>query len=350
VIFGKTGGSAVDLSAIAAGCGGFVINGQCGADVSGRSVSSAGDVNGDGLADLIVGAEQSDPAAGSNAGRGYVVFGQTGSSAVDLSAVAAGTGGFVINGQCAADYSGRSVASAGDVNGDGLADLIVGAYGSDPSGQLDAGRSYVVFGQTESSAVDLSAVAAGIGGFVINGQCAGDRSGRSVSPGGDVNGDGLADLIVGAPYSDPLAGPRSRAQLRDLRQHQRRLLGERRRPARRLQLPTRSPAPPPPRRSSPVPATTRSPATAAPTSSMAVPATTPSSSMPATSPRWRAASPAASSRASTAARGSTPSRSPAAASRSTSPRSPTRARAPRAAPRASSRSNASTSAAAATTP
>jgi hypothetical protein len=78
----------------------------------------------------------------------------------------------VINGQCAGDWSGWSVSAAGDVNGDGLADLIVGAFWSDPAAGSDAGRSYVVFGKTGGSAVDLSAIATGSGGFVINGQCA----------------------------------------------------------------------------------------------------------------------------------------------------------------------------------
>ncbi|MCX7246483.1 MAG: Ig-like domain-containing protein, partial [Burkholderiales bacterium] len=164
-----TQGSGVNLSAIAAGTGGFVINGQGASDQSGVSVASAGDVNGDGLADLIVGANWSDPTGAVDGGRSYVVFGQTGSGAIDLSAVAAGSGGFVINGQGASDQSGASVASAGDVNGDGLADLIVGAYNSDPAAGSNAGRSYVVFGQTGSGAIDLSAVAAGSGGFVING-------------------------------------------------------------------------------------------------------------------------------------------------------------------------------------
>ena len=156
----------IELSAIAAGNGGFVINGQCTGDQSGWSVASAGDVNGDGLADLIVGAPKTDPAGSSSAGRSYVVFGTSGSMAVDLSAIAAGSGGFVINGQCLNDYSGWSVAGAGDVNGDGLADLIVGA----PFSSAEAGRSYVVFGNTAGMAVDLSAVAAGSGGFVIKGQ------------------------------------------------------------------------------------------------------------------------------------------------------------------------------------
>jgi hypothetical protein len=206
VVFGKTAGTAINLSAIAAGTGGFVINGQGASDYSGGSVASAGDVNGDGLADLIVGAWLSDPASGTYAGRSYVVFGQTSGTAINLSAIAAGTGGFVINGQGASDYSGRSVASAGDVNGDGLADLIVGAWASDPTSGTNAGRSYVVFGQTSGTPINLSAIAAGTGGFVINGQCANDRSGFSVASAGDVNGDGLADLIVGAYLSDPASG------------------------------------------------------------------------------------------------------------------------------------------------
>ena len=162
----------IDLSNIAAGTGGFVINGASAGDWSGASVASAGDVNGDGLTDIIVGAWKS----GANSGRSYVVFGSTSGNAVNLSAVAGGTGGFVINGQGANDYSGWSVAGAGDVNGDGLADLIVGARRSDPSGGMDAGRSYVVFGQTAGTAINLSAIAAGTGGFVINGHTKNGRA------------------------------------------------------------------------------------------------------------------------------------------------------------------------------
>ncbi|SGZ91413.1 Flagellar hook-length control protein FliK [Bathymodiolus thermophilus thioautotrophic gill symbiont] len=203
VVFGKKDKAAVDLSVIALGTGGFVINGENADDWSGYSVSSAGDVNGDGLDDLIVGAFQADPANKSKAGKSYVIFGKTDETSVDLSKIASGTGGFVINGENIDDWSGHSVSSAGDVNGDGLDDLIVGAYLADPSGTNDAGESYVVFGKKDKAAVDLSVIALGTGGFVINGENAGDYSGVSVSSAGDVNGDGLDDLIVGAHQADP---------------------------------------------------------------------------------------------------------------------------------------------------
>ncbi len=203
VVFGKADGTPVNLSAIAAGIGGFIINGIDPEDFSGQRVSGAGDVNGDGLADLIVSAERADPAGNVYAGENYVVFGKADGAQVDLVNVALGFGGFVINGIDPDDRSGASVSGARDVNGDGLADVIVGAPLADPAGNSGAGESYVVFGKEDGTPVNLTTIVAGTGGFVINGIDPDDWSGAGVSGAGDVNGDGLADVIVGAPLADP---------------------------------------------------------------------------------------------------------------------------------------------------
>ncbi|SGZ73104.1 Alkaline phosphatase [Bathymodiolus thermophilus thioautotrophic gill symbiont] len=202
VIFGKTSATAVNSSDIASGTGGFIINGEGIEDLSGWSVSSAGDVNGDGLDDLIVSATWANHSVDkTDAGKSYVVFGKIDTIAVDLSNM--GTGGFVINGENKDDQSGHSVSSAGDVNGDGLDDLIIGA----PITGLEfSGNSYVVFGKANTTDIDLSDVVTGMGGFVINGGNVGDFSGYSVSSAGDVNGDGLDDLIIGASRAKKEAG------------------------------------------------------------------------------------------------------------------------------------------------
>jgi Ca2+-binding RTX toxin-like protein len=201
VVFGKSDGSIVELSDVAVGTGGFVVNGVSEKDQAGFAVSGAGDVNGDGLDDLIIGAKHDDP-NGDFSGASFVVFGKSDGAAAELSDVEAGTGGFVINGVSGGDQSGNSVSSAGDVNGDGLDDLIIGAYRDDPNGP-ESGASFVVFGKSDGGAVELSDIDAGTGGFAINGVSFFDESGFSVSNAGDVNGDGLDDVIVGAKKDDP---------------------------------------------------------------------------------------------------------------------------------------------------
>jgi hypothetical protein len=193
------------LTDVAKGVGGFAIDGTNAGDGAGFSAMGVGDVNGDGLADLLIGARGADVNGLVDAGRSYVVFGKTGSTiaSVALSDIAGGSGGFVINGQCAGDASGYKVAAAGDLNGDGLADMLISANAADTAGGADAGRTYVVFGTSKTAAIELSAVATGRGGFVIDGTNGSDMSGASVAAAGDINGDGLADLIVSSTQADP---------------------------------------------------------------------------------------------------------------------------------------------------
>jgi len=206
VVFGSAGGfgASLELSSLN-GTNGFVMNGIDAVDWSGKSVSGAGDVNGDGIADVIIGAYGADPGGASYAGESYVAFGSADgfAASLDLSSLG-GTNGFVINGIDARDYSGWSVSGAGDVNGDGIADVIIGTWGADPGEASQAGESYVVFGSAGGfgASLDLSSLG-GTNGFVINGIDAGDRSGYSVSAAGDVNGDGISDVIIGAYYADP---------------------------------------------------------------------------------------------------------------------------------------------------
>jgi Ca2+-binding RTX toxin-like protein len=204
VVFGKASGFAPNLNLSSLdGSNGFRLTGVAAGDLTGRSVASAGDVNGDGFADLIVGAFGADP-NGSRSGTSHVVFGQASGFAANINLSSLdGSNGFSLSGAAADDYSGYSVASAGDVNGDGFADLIVAALRADPNGSF-SGASYVVFGKAGGFAPNIALSSLdGTAGFKISGAATDDFSGRSVASAGDVNGDGFADLIVGAEGADP---------------------------------------------------------------------------------------------------------------------------------------------------
>ncbi len=194
------------------GQSGFRIDGVTAGDQAGWFVSLAGDINGDGIDDLIIGAKRADPDGNIQAGSSYVVFGRDVSVAGDFPATLDlstldGSNGFRLDGVAAGDYSGVTVSSAGDINGDGIDDLVIAASNASPGGINSAGSSYVVFGRDVSAVGNFPAVVKladldGSDGFRIDGVAAFDQAGYSASFAGDINGDGIDDLILGAQFAD----------------------------------------------------------------------------------------------------------------------------------------------------
>jgi len=212
VIFGSAAGSSADfdvrqLLEAAGGDGsmGFVLNGIEAGDDSGVSVAGAGDVNGDGFADMLIGAKDGN----GDTGQAYVVFGSADGfeAEIDLTSLLPESGGdaskgFVLNGVAVGDDFGKAVSAAGDINGDGLGDFLVATTGFGSDGE---GRVFVLFGRVgpHPAVVDLSqlfSASSGDGsvGFVVTGIEPEDKFGSSIAAAGDANGDGFDDFIIGA--------------------------------------------------------------------------------------------------------------------------------------------------------
>ena len=193
------------------GSNGFRITGAAAGDASGWAVSDVGDVNGDGFADLIIGAIYANAAGGSVSGAAYVVFGKSSfpfPSVLDSNANMSlssldGSNGFRISGAAADDEAGITVNPAGDLNGDGFEDIIVGAPYATRNSNEFTGAGYVVFGKASGFAADVALSALnGTTGFSITGTQVRSTAGIRMDGIGDINGDGYKDLIISANRYD----------------------------------------------------------------------------------------------------------------------------------------------------
>jgi uncharacterized delta-60 repeat protein len=181
----------------------YVFNGQTGMlmasvqgtaadDNLGWSVSNAGDTDQDGSPDVVIGAPKADTTVSgkrqNNAGRALVCSGVVLAAAVDPNANACdvNTALFSVEGEVAGNGLGRTVAGAGDVDGDGHTDIVLGLPKADVSGKKNAGLAAVYSGAT------------GAEWARAEGENAGDWFGYSVAGAGDLNGDSKADIVVGA--------------------------------------------------------------------------------------------------------------------------------------------------------
>ncbi|HEY1011803.1 MAG TPA: integrin alpha, partial [Herpetosiphonaceae bacterium] len=155
-------------------------------------------VNGDGLHDALVGAWVADPLGRTNAGAAYLVWGAPVSATLQAPELAGR--GVMLAGPAANASAGWSVAGLGDVNGDGLDDVAIGAWGAAPQGRATAGSVYVVWGGALSGTLDLADL--GARGYRIDGALAADRAGYAVAGIPDLNGDGKAEVVLGAIGAD----------------------------------------------------------------------------------------------------------------------------------------------------
>jgi hypothetical protein len=205
VVMGRDTGWAMDQSLSSAEAS-FL--GEADSDYAGFAVASPGDTDGDGYDDLLVGARGND-AGGPESGQVYLFLGRATGWSMDTP-LANADASFV--GEWAYDELGRSLGVATaptDLDGDGLADLLLGAQKNDAAAS-QAGKMYVFFGNPAGWA--MGTLAADADAYFL-GEAQNDETGYSIASAGDVDGDGLSDLLVGSPYNDESGADAGQAYL-----------------------------------------------------------------------------------------------------------------------------------------
>jgi len=220
VVYGQQLGrpATIDVNDIGGAVDGLTLTGFSTSNDLGASISNLGDINGDGFNDFMVGAPGADGNRVFESGQGYVVYGALGGppATIDLNALDA-EDGFTVTGGLR-DMVGATVSAAGDMNNDGFDDFLIAS----PDGADGAGEVYLIWGRefqggglsnsatNPSFNIDLNRLEAdnlGVKFIGVDGAGGGDRAGASIASGGDLNGDDIDDLVIGAPRaSDGVGG------------------------------------------------------------------------------------------------------------------------------------------------